>query len=125
LLHQPQDSKENNWNQITTYSPNPEASSAKTLTRDQKKILGLCFKCNEKFYAGHKCTGPRVHTMLGIENIELSDLEITDETLLHESPNSKIVHSLHSNVSDPESHHCTTMKFRGNIEKKKILFWPY
>lgn len=31
---------------------------------DQKKAMGLCLKCGEKYHIGHKCNSKGIHEML-------------------------------------------------------------
>jgi hypothetical protein len=37
-----------------------------TLTMDQNKTLGLCFKCNEKWQIGHRCSNRIINTIDGV-----------------------------------------------------------
>ncbi|KAJ4788261.1 polyprotein [Rhynchospora pubera] len=41
----------------------PFSGSFKSLTIDQRKALGLCFWCDEKFTPGHRCKGKDLHSM--------------------------------------------------------------
>ncbi|XP_078157458.1 uncharacterized protein LOC144553234 [Carex rostrata] len=54
----------------TFIRPNPRLEYPKlmgkptsNLTLDQKRILGLCFKCDEKWQQGHKCNSKSIHTI--------------------------------------------------------------
>ncbi|KAJ1688260.1 hypothetical protein LUZ63_019650 [Rhynchospora breviuscula] len=49
--------------------------NSKSLTLDQKKALGLCFWCNEKYVPGHKCQGKDLHSMEALEATIHSDTE--------------------------------------------------
>lgn len=42
---------------------------------EQKKALGLCFRCNEKNHMGHKCAGKGIHVL----NAENSETESEEE----------------------------------------------
>lgn len=44
-------------------------------TFEQKKALGLCYKCNEKYYPGHKCTTKPLNVIISQEEAEVSEEE--------------------------------------------------
>ena len=47
----------------TTINRSPTTSSIKRLPWEEmqhRRALGLCFNCNERFTAGHKCQGPQL-----------------------------------------------------------------
>ena len=51
---------------ITKPTTNPTGN----LTLDQKRALGLCFRCNEKWGQGHKCGFKGIHAMKADEEEE-------------------------------------------------------
>ncbi|KAJ4813235.1 polyprotein [Rhynchospora pubera] len=53
---------EKKLNVVPSYS-----NTTKSLTIDQKKALGLCFWCDEKYTPGHKCKGKDFHTMEAVD----------------------------------------------------------
>jgi Ty3 transposon capsid-like protein/Retroviral aspartyl protease len=56
----------------------PESSNHRSLTLEQKKTLGLCFKCGDKIFPGHKC---KPQGILVLENEETCD----DNTYSHDA----------------------------------------
>jgi hypothetical protein len=58
----------------------PEQSDTRQLTLEQKKTLGLYFKCYENNFSGHKCKFKGLHLMEG-DAINDSDISIEEETL--------------------------------------------
>lgn len=58
------------------------------LTIEQKKSMGLCFKCNEKYHYGHKCVGKGLHSLeadLGEEEPVTEEYEgLTVEEIVEE-----------------------------------------
>ena len=51
------------------------------LTIEQKKTMGLCFKCNDKYYYGHKCSGKGLHSLEVEDEDEEEGLEEITEGL--------------------------------------------
>jgi hypothetical protein len=49
-----------------------ELAPSKTLTIDQKKILGLCYRCGDEFFSRHKCKTKGIHVM---KEDSLNDIE--------------------------------------------------
>ncbi|XP_078173151.1 uncharacterized protein LOC144567004 [Carex rostrata] len=56
------------------------APNHNTMSVDQKRALGLCFKCNEKWGQGHKCQNKRV-MMMADENEEEEAQAWQDEVM--------------------------------------------
>lgn len=76
-------------NHLTAESPSPTkfkaASSMKRLTWDEmqkRRAQGLCFNCDEKFTAGHKCHGPQL-LLLESNTDNSDDEEPSPEISLH------------------------------------------
>ncbi|KAJ1702159.1 hypothetical protein LUZ63_001938 [Rhynchospora breviuscula] len=64
---------QNNGNKLNAVPTHP--SNSKALSIDQKKALGLCFWCDEKYTPGHRCKGKDLHTMEGMDIIQTSEEE--------------------------------------------------
>lgn len=54
-----------------------------TLTIDQKRAMGLCFRCNDKWHQGHKCH-KTLHSMEGEEEVNLDAQYQLEMTLSNE-----------------------------------------
>jgi hypothetical protein len=64
----------------TALNRSTDPTNPKPLTLDQKKAMGLCFKCGDKFFSGHKCKIKALHLL---EGEELSDNDNpSDEEIL-------------------------------------------
>ena len=49
----------------------------------RRRAQNLCFNCNDRFTAGHKCLGPRILLLEGYEdNVDLLCDEVTEEQQL-------------------------------------------
>lgn len=48
---------------------------------DQKRALGLCFRYNEKWGQGHKCS-KGLHTLEGVDGEEMEEREVEEENQL-------------------------------------------
>lgn len=48
---------------LSPYKTTEPTGTAKNLTIYHKKALGLCFQCNEKCHAGHKCSVKGLHAL--------------------------------------------------------------
>jgi Retroviral aspartyl protease len=92
------------------------------LTLEQKKTLGLCFKCGAKFYPGHKCNFKGIHLLEGDE------LDINEQMQSIEEPSdselTKIA-SLDTAVitlcaATPSPNH-STLLFQGKIQNLDII----
>lgn len=102
----------------------PKADNAGTSTRntliDQRRALGLCYKCGEKYYPGHQCK-VKVHMLLGDGEEELEaipewkeEVQITPDQM--EGTVEAIV-SVHATSNNPN---LKCMKFKGQIEGKSV-----
>jgi Retroviral aspartyl protease/Ty3 transposon capsid-like protein len=67
-----------------------ESSSTTNLTLEQKRTLGLCFRCGDKFFSGHKYKSKGI---IVLEEEELSDLDNspTADSLPPDSSNSNLM----------------------------------
>ena len=67
----------------TTIDRSPTTSSIKWLPWEEmqrRRALGLCFNCNERFTAGHKCQGPQLLLLeVGAADNENTNNEQTEE----------------------------------------------
>jgi Retroviral aspartyl protease len=54
----------------------PDPSTSKHLTLDQKRSLGLCFKCWDKYSHAHKCKSQEIYILTGDD---LSDIDSDNE----------------------------------------------
>ncbi|XP_078157488.1 uncharacterized protein LOC144553264 [Carex rostrata] len=61
--------------EIPKLVPKPTTS----LSLDQKRSLGLCFKCDEKWYQGHRCQVKALHN-IEVDDKEKCDLNPTEQT---------------------------------------------
>lgn len=104
-----------------------KASNTAPLTNEQKKKLGLCFRCSEKWHLGHKCHNKTLHAIDGEGNeveIEEEDMNPREmiETVIEEEENecddregeeqAMITICAHTNL---QSQVAKTFKFRGYI----------
>jgi Ty3 transposon capsid-like protein len=72
-----------------TYSSKPTDTMApKPLSIEQKKTLGLCFRCGERYFVGHKCQNKGLHVL------EDEELLCTKELSLEETSHEFHDHSL-------------------------------
>ncbi|KAF2305961.1 hypothetical protein GH714_009164 [Hevea brasiliensis] len=101
--------------QSPTNSPQPATGNIKRLTWDElneRKRLGLCFKCNEKFGPGHRCK--KLFSIQAVleDNDDDADMEIEEHDPTEEIP----AISLHAiaGFEGPE-----TMRLTGTVEKLK------
>jgi Retroviral aspartyl protease len=97
-----------------------EQSTSKPLTIDQKRTLGLCFKCGDKFFPGHKCKIKGIHLLEVDENEDSEDIhnETTFNSQSQSSePDSTGVITMCSSISPQHS----TLKFKGKIESLDVI----
>ncbi|KAF2300481.1 hypothetical protein GH714_013763 [Hevea brasiliensis] len=101
--------------QSPTNSPQPATGNIKRLTWDElneRKRLGLCFKCNEKFGPGHRCK--KLFSIQAVleDSDDDADMEIEEHDPTEEIP----AISLHAiaGFEGPE-----TMRLTGTVEKLK------
>jgi hypothetical protein len=98
-----------------------DQSIHRQLTLDQKKTLGLCFKCGENFFPGYKCKFKGIHLMEGDE-LDDNDHSTEDDTLLISTnstaePTTALI-TLCAAISS--SNH-STLLFQGKIKNLDIL----
>lgn len=70
------------------WSEGQNQSNRKTgnpLTIEQKKALGLCFRCNEKYHVGHKCSGRGLHAIQADSSETESEEEGPVEPIVEEA----------------------------------------
>jgi hypothetical protein len=97
--------------------PRPQQNPQQNLTIDQKRNLGLCFRCNEKWFQGHRCN-KGLHTMGAVEG-EDEDVEI-DEILNYEDKTKEEVEdeqeeSVVISLNGPKSSNNKTITYKGSI----------
>jgi Retroviral aspartyl protease len=114
--------KEDKSASISFDSPNTnDHSSTKALTLDQKRALGLCFRCGDKFTPGHKCKHRGLHLMEGEEFSDSNDLTSVDDLAPPASKfseeNSALIIMCTSNSSSKHN----TFKFKGQIDHIAII----
>jgi Retroviral aspartyl protease/Ty3 transposon capsid-like protein len=92
-------------------------NSTKQLTLDQKKTLGLCFRCGEKIFPGHKCKIKGIHLLESEESAGHDSL--LDEELVNDlSPS----HTATITLCDAASHsNHNTLLFQGKIQLLDII----
>ena len=57
------DNPYNKWQGKTVEDSRVNPHNQNAMSYEQKKALGLCFKCNEKYHAGHKCAMRGLHAL--------------------------------------------------------------
>lgn len=87
---------------------------------DQRRALGLCFKCGEKYFRGHQCK-IEVQMLLGQEE-EGDDIiepnmaqELTGESVMLAE---EAIVSMHATSSNPQ---ISTMRFKGQIGTASVF----
>jgi Aspartyl protease len=104
------------------YSSKPTDTMApKPLSIEQKKTLGLCFRCGERYFVGHKCQNKGLHVL------EDEELLCTKELSLEETSHELHDHTLDNTqglitmcASQLQSKH-KTLKFQGQIGQLAVL----
>ncbi|KAJ3684022.1 hypothetical protein LUZ61_013186 [Rhynchospora tenuis] len=88
---------------------------------EQKKALGLCYKCNDKYYPGHQCSGKmmRITQEPVIDEIEEEDWEETAPDVVDDD-NEEIEQAVISMCASKGMKTISSMKFKGNIAKIPI-----
>jgi Retroviral aspartyl protease len=98
-----------------TTKPQNQPSLSKNTLMDQRRLLGLCFKCGEKYYPGHQCR-VKVQILLGQEDTLLE--EACDQQVIHQSdtdqdaPIEEAIVSMHVTHPSPSMQ---SMRFRGKV----------
>lgn len=67
-----------NWGDTTSFIAKNHMKPQGTLSIEERRIKGLCFKCNEKFFPGHKCNRQAIHLLTdqgGYKQLELDYAE--------------------------------------------------
>jgi Retroviral aspartyl protease len=119
---QPQPSIIGTQPSVSNNSTQPSVSTP--LSLDHKKALRLCFKCNEKFYKGHKYSSKELHIMCDQESDALFDTHGNDayeNSILERPVNSGAKQAIYS-ISDPNG--CSShksMQFMGYIDQMSII----
>ncbi|KAJ4753430.1 polyprotein [Rhynchospora pubera] len=91
------------------------------MSLEQKRALGLCYNCHERYFPGHKCTKETVHLINEeddeeTEEEETGEEEWTEQVLKEESDNdTKVEQAIISMHSNKEKSKLSSMKFKGQI----------
>jgi hypothetical protein len=84
-------------------------------TFEQKRTLGLCYKCNKKYYPGHKCVGKPLNLLVGHDEDTIEgtreEEEIDQNCVLEED--GEEVDAVISMYASDDKKQVTTMKFKG------------
>ncbi|XP_078182382.1 uncharacterized protein LOC144575983 [Carex rostrata] len=67
------------WSDTNLNSTRNNVNSTKTMTMEEMKAKGLCFKCGDKYYMGHRCGNKTLHTMEVGDEEEEEEVEQTSE----------------------------------------------
>jgi Ty3 transposon capsid-like protein len=94
--------------------------NTKSLTLDQKKSLGLCFRCGDKFFLGHKCKLKGIHILEENDSPELDDIVYTD-SLLDDNTQTTIDQPLITMCTSSIPFLHKTLKFQGQIRETAII----
>ncbi|XP_070001858.1 uncharacterized protein [Nicotiana sylvestris] len=113
-----------------TFSPQSNSRTRLLLKRlspveiQQRREQGLCFHCDEKYSAGHKCKAPPQLLLLKHEVLEqepLPDVTMTDEILAEELQNLEAMHhsaiSYHAMAGGTTT---STLRFIGYIQNSPV-----
>lgn len=89
---------------------------------DQKRALGLCFRCNEKWNQGHKCS-KGLHALEGEDEEELDEREVEEgEQIVKFSINEIREEEEIATLSvGKNSGRCFTPKYKGQIRNLSVL----
>ncbi|KAJ4789012.1 polyprotein [Rhynchospora pubera] len=93
------------------------------MTFQQRRALGLCDKCNEKYYPGHQCAGKMMGLMSepiideieeeeDVEGVEIEEVEMEESE--------KIEQAVISMYASTDKKRISSMKFKGQIGKVPI-----
>ncbi|KAJ3707881.1 hypothetical protein LUZ61_011586 [Rhynchospora tenuis] len=115
-----EDMRENQYQK--QWQPWQNRNNNQTMTFQQRRALGLCDKCNEKYFPGHKCAG----RMMGIASEPIID-EVEEEEE-GENGQEEEVNEEHTTVeqavismyASTDKKKVSSMKFRGQIGKVPI-----
>lgn len=96
------------------------------LTMDQKKSMGLCFKCNEKYFYGHKCGNKVLHALEMEEEEETEEVEreieeqLVERQMVERGEEEEIVQATLSICTNHTSSHpfkyTKNLRFKGAID---------
>lgn len=90
-------------------SPNP--APVKSLTIEQKRQLGLCFWCGEKYGPGHQCK----RQLLRMEGLEEEEEVAGEMEATGEKDGDISLHALQGSPSGKK------IKVKGSVGKKKLM----
>ncbi|KAJ3698219.1 hypothetical protein LUZ61_001924 [Rhynchospora tenuis] len=91
-------------------------SNTNKLSLEQKRALGLCYNCHERYFPGHKCAKEAVHLISG-EETDKAEEEWGEEEEVSEEDDmgASIEQAIISMHSDKENNKLSSMKFKGQI----------
>jgi hypothetical protein len=90
----------------------PSPINSKNVLLDQKRLLGLCFKCDEKYFFNHPCR-VKVQILLDQENLEETSLDLVlDLAIALEPIIEEAIIYLHASQSNL---HQITMRLKDQI----------
>jgi hypothetical protein len=98
-----------------TTKPQNQPSLSKNTLMDQRRLLGLCFKCGEKYYLGRQCR-VKVQMLLGQDDTLVEEAceepVIPQLDLDQDVPIEEVVVSMHVTHPSPSMQ---SMHFRGKV----------
>jgi Ty3 transposon capsid-like protein len=97
--------------------PVPALPPSRNVLMEQRRALGQCFKCGDKFFPGYQCK-VKVQMLLGqelkdedegkqVNNLEVDEAEMAEEAIV----------SLYATHSHPQM---STMRFKGQVGLKHV-----
>ena len=101
----------------------PRSNAPNSLSIEQMRALGLCFRCKEKFHPGHKCVVKGIHA-LSAEEVEgewsqENEFEIENGMDTEESqPEPQDEHAM---ITVCDTSHSRTLKFKGYIGQIPVI----
>ncbi|KAJ4789708.1 polyprotein [Rhynchospora pubera] len=102
-----------NWQPSWKYATEP-SGDRRGETFEQKKALGLCHRCDEKWHPGHKCAIRNVHLLKDME--EDVEEEVYDECT-EELDEDVVEETIISLFSAKDTSKVKNMKFKGMVGK--------
>jgi Retroviral aspartyl protease/Reverse transcriptase (RNA-dependent DNA polymerase) len=106
--------------EISKTASSNSSNSSKTLSLDQKRALRLCFRCGEKYFAGHKCKHKGLHILE--EDIQAEQEDPTVDVNGHFSADDELLEDqaiITMCASQFSSNH-KTIKLQGHIRHLEI-----
>jgi hypothetical protein len=89
---------------------------------EQRKRLGQCFKCGDKYTPGHRCSPKGLHMIEGIEEEEEEEIKELEDTMQDECKERRLIDEFGLSLNAlAENDAYNTIKIKGNCQGRDLI----